>query len=94
MSAKPFQPPPHPAELWVKPNHVYGDVLRELKACGWVDPTDNVDQNGKIDMNVYAMVDACMQSKEFVYIGRTPLTCKRLMHRDIPACRTRITTEE
>lgn len=90
VNGKPFQPPPHPAELWVKQQYSFAEVLSEMKACGWIEPKDNLDSSGKINMNRYAQVEHCMRAKGFTYIGRTPLICQRQAYRNLPACQSTV----
>ncbi|MFJ7567986.1 hypothetical protein ACIQW9_13595 [Herminiimonas sp. NPDC097707] len=84
---KPFQPPPHPAMLWEKNALTFTDALSEMKKCGWIEPKNNLDSSGKINMNIYAEVDKCMLRKGFSYVGRTPLLCEQLTYQNLSSCK-------
>ena len=51
--------------LWKKDALTFTDILREMKKCDWVEPKDNLDSSGEVNMNVYAEVDKCMEKKVF-----------------------------
>jgi len=91
---KPFQPPPHPAEQWHKPGYQFSGVVDELRGCGWILPADSVAIYGKINMNIYAEVEQCMQRKGFVYSGRTALICNQKTYTNLPACIHRSNVED
>lgn len=67
-----FQPARHDAEYWQKPNESYNfnTTLSDMKSCGWLRPKDNLDENGKIKMELYKNVDECM--KQNGYVSRVP----------------------
>ena len=73
---KPFQPPSHPAEQWLKNGEPYNfnTVLKNMEDCGWVKPRDNLDANGKVRLELYSIVDRCMTNKG--YTSRVPPKAK------------------
>ena len=82
-----FQPPPHPASLWIRAGSGYSVALDEMRNCGWVELKRNINSEGKLDMNLYAKVDICMQKKGFIYNGKSLLLCQQATYKNLHACK-------